>query len=304
MKKAISLILALILVVSFCSCGSTASSNTSNEVNETNTNHQQEESTDTKLTILNNEGAVESMTFNELKSIAKENEAKYEKYYRGAPVVAQGYVDSVSYDYWENGNRSISYDSVQLADGLKVKVLHDSCEILVDLSKGDKVQIITNIAGTASFLDFYGASKGGGYDRNTLASTRISKVDFFQQVNMEEALTPSGTDTVQEAFDKAIEELTFVQKYAGNVNTSGSRKFADSKIESIKHCLDGIDNDYVNAHMPDIAKALPSINEDIEKVVSLLINMGETNSDKNVNEIKTLAGSIIYTIQTLIKTLK
>ena len=117
---------------------------------------------------------------------------------------------------------------------------------------------------------------------------------------------PDGTDTSEQAlsistaFNNAIDELTFVNKYAGNVNNNGSRKFADSAIESLRTSLSGIDIEYLNAIFPLSSAALPEIQGNIDSICEMLIDMGNTNSDKNVDEIKSLSTDTIQIIENLL----
>lgn len=117
---------------------------------------------------------------------------------------------------------------------------------------------------------------------------------------------PEGADTseaalnVSKALNNAVEELSFVEKYAGNVNGKGSRKFADSKIESVQTSLSGIDMNYVMENLPVTAELLPRIQERIDLVCELLVDMGETNSDENVDLIKQTAREAIDMINELL----
>lgn len=117
-----------------------------------------------------------------------------------------------------------------------------------------------------------------------------------------------GADTSEKALeisDKmtvAIQELTFVSKYAGNTNKSGSMAFADSKIEALQTSLDGLDMDYINANCPETAKAIGGIQANIDSICQMLIEMGNTNSDKDVETIKSLATETVTQLETLIST--
>jgi len=122
------------------------------------------------------------------------------------------------------------------------------------------------------------------------------------------AYTAEGTDTsesalaISDAFNTAIEELSFVAQYAGNTNNQGSRKFADTKIESVKNSLNGIDVAYINENLPETAGQLPKIQENIVKVCDLLVEMGRTNSDKDVNTIKQTARDTMALLEKLLET--
>ena len=95
------------------------------------------------------------------------------------------------------------------------------------------------------------------------------------------------------AFNEAEDLLDFVQKYAGNVNGNGSMKFADSFLEDIKTCFDEIDMDAFAAGFPDAAGPLGEIIANCDTVHSLLVEMGNSNSDRNVGRMKELCASTI-----------
>lgn len=105
---------------------------------------------------------------------------------------------------------------------------------------------------------------------------------------------------VSDAFDAALDELGFVAKYAGNTNANGSRKFADEAIDRLRHSLDSIDAGYVDDNMPQVAAALPGIQSNIGSICDLLVDMGQTNSDANVPQIKSLCSETESSINALL----
>lgn len=101
------------------------------------------------------------------------------------------------------------------------------------------------------------------------------------------------------AFNEAEDLLDFVQKYAGNVNGNGSMKFADSFLEDIETCFDNIDIDAFVAGFPDAAGSLGEIIANCNTIHSLLIEMGNSNSDRNVGRMKELCSTTIALMSNL-----
>ena len=84
----------------------------------------------------------------------------------------------------------------------------------------------------------------------------------------------------------AQDKLSFVSKYAGNVNNAGQRKFADSFLEELKHCLDSIELTLLEEEIPGITEEVAKIKAGCLAVHDMLVDMGNTNSGKNVAKIK------------------
>ena len=78
MKKLLALLLALVMVLSLCACGSESKGNT-----------------ETTITFTNEDGTEETLTYNELYAIYKENEIAYEEQYKGRKVVVEGLVHEI-----------------------------------------------------------------------------------------------------------------------------------------------------------------------------------------------------------------
>ena len=94
---------------------------------------------------------------------------------------------------------------------------------------------------------------------------------------------------VKKALDVAYYEMEFVYKYAGNVNSDGSMAFSDDRITSIETCLSNLDEEYIKENLPVVMENLSIIKDNMAQVKTLLIDMGERNSDSNLNEMKSLA---------------
>lgn len=86
-----------------------------------------------------------------------------------------------------------------------------------------------------------------------------------------------------------VYDLTFVSKYAGNVNGAGKRAFAESFTNRMKKAFDGIDLNVVKESDPKLAEIGSKIISNQRKIVNLIITMGVTNSDRDVPTIKSTA---------------
>ena len=107
------------------------------------------------------------------------------------------------------------------------------------------------------------------------------------------------TSALLDALDSIEHNFEFVEKYAGNANERGSRKFADSFIEEMTSCFDGITVSSAVEQIPNLDNAVEAIKEKVKSVTSLLIDMGNTNSDANVPQMKEISNSALQDIITI-----
>ena len=112
--------------------------------------------------------------------------------------------------------------------------------------------------------------------------------------------TSEDAKACSDAFHVALDQLSFISQYAGNVNNDGSRKFADSFIESTQNSLSGLKTEYIESNCPETAEALPTIRENIDSICDMLIEMGNTNSTENIETIKSMAKDTMDDINTLL----
>lgn len=143
-------------------------------------------------------------------------------------------------------------------------------------------------------------------DKPLFIKVLLPSSNGYEEFLYEYALS-DGADTSEEAlaaseaFANALDELAFVEKYAGNTNEKGSRKFADERVDALRNSLSPINVDYVNENLPEVATALPDIQTNIYTICDLLVDMGQTNSDANVPEIKRLCSETSDSINTLLQ---
>jgi len=145
MKKVISLILVLIMILSLSACGGTSSG----------------------ATIIDNEGNTIQMTADELME-ANGNEVYFDKMYAGAEIVVEGTVEKVDFGFYSNGS-PILFDRVELEEGWEVYLPHDAYD-LAELAVGTKVRIASNVYRTFVNVELLGCF----YDEDQLVYTDSS----------------------------------------------------------------------------------------------------------------------------------
>ncbi len=89
--------------------------------------------------------------------------------------------------------------------------------------------------------------------------------------------------------ESVVSDLDFIAKYAGNVNGSGKRKFADEFTDRMKTAFDGIDVSVISEGNQKLGDLADEIIENYKTIRDLLITMGQTNSDKDVEKIRQMA---------------
>lgn len=126
-KKFLAITMVLALCLSLCACGG---------------------SSDTKATIIDNEGNTVQMTAKELIALDDENSAKFDNLYQNAEITLVGTVESVDSGFRENGV-SFLWDRITLEGGWQIQMYHGSHdEVLLELSAGDTVEITSKIKST------------------------------------------------------------------------------------------------------------------------------------------------------------
>ncbi len=86
--------------------------------------------------------------------------------------------------------------------------------------------------------------------------------------------------------DSVLDDLEFVAKYAGNVNGRGSRAFASSFTDRMAKAYDNIDLGKIDEADPEIGELAHQIVRHQYEITDMVIQMGITNSDKDVSLIK------------------
>ena len=259
-----------------------------------------------KATIVDKEGKTVEMTSKELKKIYDQNEAKFDKYYKVASITLVGTVKSVETNFREIGS-STTLDAIVLEEGWEVNLPAGYYEdTLIELSAGDLIYVDTNIFSCFKLpIDLRGTSTTGGYTSTTLKQTKIMKVTGMEKSDYEKEVEYINTKKeIYNGLTIAQDKLEFVSKYAGNTNTKGSRKFDDKFLEQLKNStnFENLNLDEVEKKHPGTKKTLEEISSEITSIHALLVDMGNTNSSKNVNTIKTNAKTTLTKVNNLIKT--
>lgn len=298
MKKIISLLLVTMMCVSLCACGNSSGSSAEKYVIGDSV-----ETVTAKLKLNN-------ATF----AIALNNKSG-DDYLEPKEYTAE---DSINPYVANDGAVLVYYDVTLSAIGRS--------DIDIANSKIATVKYDGKTYKPESGSDYSGNSKGSTNVLIRSGKTQRVKGYFEIPINAElndsfeiTFLLPNGTDKVEKftftvdgnydyerenakaietvkALDTAEYCLGFAYEYAGH-SANGSLKFSDDILVPLSTCLNDLDEAYIEENFPKTMEKLPVLKESIEKVCTLLTEMGETNSDKNVAEIKQLASetnSIIY----------
>ena len=227
-----------------------------------------------QFTVTCKDGTTETMTMDELSNVAS-NELKYKQKYSGAHVSGKAKIESIETSIMSSKGH---IEAVDIGFGRMDVTLTDvPSDYAVSFDLGDTI----TISGTIS--------------KTSIGWIEIRADDFYKQDTNSE----DQSKAVYDGLSIAKEELESVKKYAGNVNGSGSRKFADEFIEELRNALANVDIEYVNSTLPQTASLLHTIQSNITTVTDLLVDMGNTNSDENVPQMKQLAEETIAIIDDL-----
>ena len=328
MKKALSLLLALALCFGLCACaeqdaekqtekpeeslmestGETAGSNETEETTAQREIHSLGDTVETVSAKLTLKNATFTIALNNISGATFFDPKEYTSADSRNPYVANDGAVLAYYDVMltASGRSDVNIDvknfaKVEFNDTLYTgtrdtsAISTQSSNILLLSGETERikgyVEIPVDAALNSDFNITFTLPKGAnGWEEFTFAIDG----DFDY-----EAAT-AAPKAVLAALDTAYDDMIFVSKYAGNVNGAGSRKFADSFIERIDTCFDKLDVEYITKNLPYISSKIEEIKTNVEDVKDLLIEMGETNSDAKVSEIKALAKSTASTIATAI----
>lgn len=251
--------------------------------------------------IKNRNGENVKLTTKELKEIYNNNPAVFKNYYYGAEILVTGTISDIEYDFLEDyGSGRIILDAITLKEGYKVSLLHDAID-MTKFNKGDKVIISSNIYFVSGDIELRGTSGGAGYNETTLKSTIVENITgkSEDEINAikESILVKKEIHSSLEVLDY---ELDFISKFAGNINSNGSRKFANERLNSFNACLTK-DYNFNKLSNDDIKSKMENIINQSKEVYDMIVDMGDTNSDKNVSTIKTNAKSILSNVKALSK---
>lgn len=257
--------------------------------------------------VINKEGNTENLTAKELCSVYDDNSAKFKKYYAGAEISFIGTISKVE-SHFREGSSSTLWDSITFNEGFKVYLPYDVYDI-ADLSKGDVIYVKSNIySGFACDLelDLRGTGGSEGYSTSSLKTTVIknlngmnsSDVENLKKIIEEEKKLYNSLEIVES-------KLTFISKYAGNTSNSGSKQFDDTFMDEFIDALNvEVNLDLLESNHSGLKNKLQEIQTELKVIYDLVIDMGKTNSDKNVSTIKSNASSTLVKVQDLMKEMR
>ena len=301
MKKIIILIMTIFIGLCLCACGNSTGSAQKYQIGDT------VETESVKLKLNNAKFAV--ALNNTLGSTYLEPKEYTDKDLKN-PYVAN------------DGSILVYYDITISAIGRNsVSVDNDDLAILEYRGKTYKAKVGSNYSGNSDRVANVFVSAG---------ETERVKVYFEIPVRAEvnEDFTiiftlPDGTDAEQkfsfaidgnydyakvhakdieivEALNDAWYYLDFTARNAGN-NINGKLKFSDDILIPLINAWNGLDESYIKEHFPNLMEKLPELRENTQTVWYLLIEMGATNSSKDVSQIKKLARSTCNMITEIIE---
>ena len=173
MKKALSLILALVLCLSLCACGSN-------------------DAPETKATITTNEGKTVELSAQDLFNEFDGNEARFEKIYQGATIEFIGTVKYIKTDtlVYDGDSVPAHQNKIVFEEGWCIIIGHQNTSFdLADYYPGQKLEVRTGIISPAFDSEFLqevadnnrvvwlvGNDKLWGKEHNT-QTTRITPIE-------------------------------------------------------------------------------------------------------------------------------
>ena len=200
-KKILSvLLIAVICISTLCACGNSA--------------------TDTKATIVNNEGATEELSSKELYAINEENSAKFEKTYLNAQVTITGTVESV--DSYRHSFFPCDMYQINLKEGWKIEVVADFHEEVIDfVCEGVKEILPYNVDGI-HFDDYFYPTTDSAIDCNEYINSGYDNLQQFRLDNVSKLI--SSVYSTIKSYDSNI---LFGVSPQGNIDNNYNSQYAD-----------------------------------------------------------------------------
>ena len=154
MKKIITLLAVVLMIISLCACGNDFDTHDSS-VSDIAT---EDENTMKKSTVLTNENETVELTIDDLISSYDENEAKFNKLYLGAKINFEGTIKSIKTETGvivEEGGVVSGQNKIVFEEGWCLVVGANNTEIdLANLDIGEVVNVTTSIVGAPYDTDF------------------------------------------------------------------------------------------------------------------------------------------------------
>ncbi len=162
MKKVVSIICMVIVLLSVSSCSADKKTNATS-------------AKDAKATIVDNAGNTVTMTYSELYKECQ-NDAKFEKTYRGAEITFIGTVSSIDTNIRYEGT-SLREDRINFKEGYTLYLnAGEFTSLLETLSVDSKVQVKSNICSNFGKIEIRGCSRSGAYGKDSMSKTKLTIV--------------------------------------------------------------------------------------------------------------------------------
>ena len=249
-------------------------------------------------TIINQEGEAETLTAKEVCSVYNENEAKFDKYYKGAEISFYGTVSEIDASFREEGGSSTVWDSVKFKEGFKLYLPSEVYDI-ADLSKGDILYVRSNIySGFACEfgLDLRTTSGDVGYNLESLKETIVRNLTKKENLDIEkfEKLVDEEVKlykSLEELEDKLVSidkyyyagvklDSTFLENFAASTNI-------EVNFEVLEEKYSGIEN------------KVKTISNDSSEIYNTIVEMTDSKNNEKYSVLKTNLQTIIEDTQIL-----
>lgn len=307
MKKAVALLLALVMVFALCGCGAENASTDAPEPevseaeNAETTEIEDEiepvkpEAPDTAI-VFTNDGDVEETNCQEITQLFEDNPMKFNNKYVGARVLVTGTVKSVELDktVFIEGNKNYSLEAVINLDGGWSLSASKNDTRLADLSIGDKIRFIgaitnkisykaelavINTLGYAIMYELYDIDNDcqGMFDlieRMLYNSHRIDCADFvpyFESVYPNETEKITELKTLAEKLENSCYEGTSVQTYDNYFGVQS----AELSVSVPSYVEDSVEDTPYSAHVYFDSNVL----KHVASYVNYLEALGYTQND-------------------------
>ena len=221
-----------------------------------------------KFTITCKDGTTETMTADELTEISS-NVVNYKQKYAGAHVSGEVKIESIEKSIWTSDGH---IEAVDIGFGYVDLTLADvPSDYVANLDIGDTI----TVSGTIS--------------KDPLGWIDINADDFYKQGDGDE----DGTKVVYDNLAELKDGFEFIIDYTENF--VGANGYAE---ENLLEPMGAIDVDYVNANLPETAKVLPEIQNNVENILVMIDDMCVNATDR-ISETKALAKETIAVLDTL-----
>ena len=263
-KRFSIILISFVLILGLCACSSNNPSNSQPKK---------------AYSIMCNDGTAKSMTLEQMKELAETNGRDFATLMENAYISGTGVV-SANAEMRKVSDTSWAI-SITLDDGLSISYTTD-IPYLTKLYTGDIVEFkgkIKDASKVSAWCEEDGYIKLSNVPEDT---ETIEKYEIARDI--------------RDALYSVDDDLEFCNKYAGNTNNAGSRKFADEFVNRLRTSISSLDQSKIQKFFPNLVSKLDSLSEECNAICDLLEDMGRTNSSQNVSTIKSKAYNLRFDV--------